>query len=275
MEHRSHRYDDKWLWLFIPFLGVLYRHTGETAPLKDLLSTTTYYLDLVTSMAVISIIFLVTRAAILHLDRKIAWEDQLALRAVIQGFVVFGFTIVLTVLVSFFYNEFFMTRPPEFNVAIIFAYDVPFACLMVTIIQMAYGLLYMRNYYEARLRQTVNSSEVTNTSRKTILANFGKTKIPLPSSAIAFVHKVGDFNALQTFEGKEYTLDETLDQLEQWLEKADFFRINRQCIAQRRTIVSMKNDPTGKILLTLSPTPPGEISVSRKKAQEFRNWMQQ
>jgi len=271
----KHRYDDKWLWLFIPFLGVLYRHTGETASLKDLLSTTTYYLDLGTSMVVISIIFLVTRVAILHLDRKLAWEDQLALRAVVQGFLVFGFTIVFTVLVSFFYNEFFMTRPPEFNVAIIFAYDVPFACLMVTIIQMAYGLLYMRAYYEARLALMADSNEVSNTSRKTILANFGKTKVPLPSSTIAYVHKVGDFSTLQTFEGKEYTLDETLDQLEQWLEKSDFFRINRQCIAQRSAIVSMKNDPTGKILLVLSPSPAEEISVSRKKAQEFKSWMQQ
>ncbi|MEQ8687559.1 MAG: LytTR family DNA-binding domain-containing protein [Imperialibacter sp.] len=275
MAHSSHRYQDKWLWLLVPFFGVLYRHTGETASLKDLLSTPIYYLDVATAILVIGIIFTVTRATIVHLDRRVAWEDQTALRGFIQGFVVYGFTVLLTVLVSFFYNEFFMTRPPEFNVAIVFAYDVPFACLMVTIIQMAYGLLYMRAHYEAKLEQKAGAQETNTVSRKTILANFGKAKVPLPASTIAYVHKVGDFSTLQTFEGKEYTLDDTLDQLEQWLEKTDFFRINRQCIAQRRAIVSMKNDPTGKVLLKLSPSPPEEITVSRKKAQEFRSWMQQ
>ncbi|CAD5283499.1 MULTISPECIES: LytTR family DNA-binding domain-containing protein [unclassified Imperialibacter] len=275
MEHRSHRYQDKWLWLLVPFFGVLYRHTGETASLKDLLSSPIYYLDIITSILVIGIIFTVTRTLIVYLDKRVAWEKQATLRALVQGFAVYGFTIVLTVLVSFFYNEFFMTRPPEFNVAIVFAYDVPFACLMVTIIQMAYGLLYMRAHYEARLEQEAGTPEINNVSRKTILANFGKAKVPLPASTIAYVHKVGDFSTLQTFEGKEYTLDDTLDQLEQWLEKTDFFRINRQCIAQRRAIFSMKNDPTGKVLLKLSPSPPEEITVSRKKAQEFRSWMQQ
>jgi DNA-binding LytR/AlgR family response regulator len=275
MAHRSHRYQDKWLWLLVPFFGVLYRHTGETASLKDLLSSPIYYLDVVTAILVIGIIFTVTRATVVHLDRRVAWEDQTALRALIQGFVIYGFTVLLTVLVSFFYNEFFMTRPPEFNVAVVFAYDVPFACLMVTIIQMAYGLLYMRAHYETRLGQKAGASETNTVFRKTILANFGKTKIPLASSSIAYVHKVGDFVTLQTFEGKEYTLDDTLDQLEQWLEKTDFFRINRQCIAQRRAIISIKNDPTGKVQLTLSPSPSEGMTVSRKKAQEFRSWMEQ
>jgi len=275
MTTSSHRYHDKWLWLTIPFFGVLYRHTGETASLTDLLKSPIYYLDLVTSMAVIGVLFVVTRAVIIGLDRKIPWETQTTLRVLLQAAMVYGFTIVFTVLVSFFYNEFFMTRPPEFNLAVVFVYDVPFAALMITIVQMAYGLLYMKSYYEQKLAASQGVATADTGSRKTILANSGKAKVPIAIGNIAFICKVGDFTAVQTFELKEYTIDESLDQVEEWLPQADFFRVSRQCIAQRKTIVAMTGDPTGKIILTLSPGPGEVVTVSKKKAQEFKFWLNQ
>lgn len=273
MEKYANRYKDGWLLILVPVFGVVYRHTGETEPLQNLLSTRVYYLDVATSIAVIAVIWTGIRLTISQLDRQLAWEEQPLLRALVQAVIVYGFTIVVTALVSFFYNETLMTRPPEFNLAVVFAYDVPFACLMVTIIQLAYGLLYMHGYYEYRLRQQ-KTGLAAATGRKTVVATFGKSQVPLNVSSIAFFYKAGDMVRTRTFDGKDYTMDEPLDSLEEQLSGGDFFRINRQHLAHRRSIIAMQPDASGKITLSMVPKPDGDVTVSKKKAKEFKQWME-
>jgi DNA-binding LytR/AlgR family response regulator len=74
-------------------------------------------------------------------------------------------------------------------------------------------------------------------------------------------------------EGQSFSIDQTLEQLEEALPKTEFFRLNRQIIAHRQAVRKVESDGTGRLLLHLTPAFSEEVSVSRKKAGVFKAWM--
>jgi len=54
---------------------------------------------------------------------------------------------------------------------------------------------------------------------------------------------------------------------------SEFFRLNRQIIAHRQAICKVETEGSGRLLLQLSPAFSEEVSVSRKKANAFKDWM--
>jgi len=72
---------------------------------------------------------------------------------------------------------------------------------------------------------------------------------------------------------KEYTLDYNLEQMETELNPNQFYRLNRKIIANIEAIVKVSNESGGKLKVTIDPAPDFEITVSRLKASEFKNWM--
>ena len=73
--------------------------------------------------------------------------------------------------------------------------------------------------------------------------------------------------------GEKYIVDKPLELLEEKLDPKTFFRLNRQCISNIRSIENSVAYNKGKILVYLSPKPPKNILVSREKATEFKNWL--
>lgn len=79
---------------------------------------------------------------------------------------------------------------------------------------------------------------------------------------------------LRNLQGQSFTIDQTLEQLEESLPKSEFFRLNQQIIAHRQAIRKVETDGSGRLLLQLNPVFSEEVTVSRKKAGVFKNWMQ-
>ncbi len=76
-------------------------------------------------------------------------------------------------------------------------------------------------------------------------------------------------------DGKKYITDfRSLDEIEELLDPAKFFRANRQYIISLPYIESMRGDETGKILLKLKLTPSPEVIISKEKAAQFRKWVE-
>ncbi len=78
---------------------------------------------------------------------------------------------------------------------------------------------------------------------------------------------------IMTLDGNKWVLDKPLDQLEGQLNPEQFFRLNRQCIANIEAVSAAHPFEKGKILIDLMPKTSNPTIVSREKASDFKKWM--
>ena len=71
----------------------------------------------------------------------------------------------------------------------------------------------------------------------------------------------------------KYCIDHTLDQLEDLLDPAFFFRINRKLIISLGAMQKIHTYFNGRLKLDLQPLPNFEVIVSRDRVQNFKLWL--
>ena len=77
---------------------------------------------------------------------------------------------------------------------------------------------------------------------------------------------------LLTTEGKKHITDyRSLDEIEELVDPSIFYRANRQCLVHLPAIESYRADHTSKLQLKLRSFK-DEITISKEKAAEFRDW---
>ena len=75
------------------------------------------------------------------------------------------------------------------------------------------------------------------------LVSVGDTFRYVDASDIAFFYSEDKYNYLHTFGGKRYIINYSLEQLEAMLERNDFFRVSRSCIAHILSLIHI-SEPT-------------------------------
>lgn len=106
-----------------------------------------------------------------------------------------------------------------------------------------------------------------------ILIKYGQKLKAVDNEQMAYFFIDGRNVMLMTFEGKSYPVDENLDQLEDMLDKSQFFRANRQTIVNFQAINDMVVYSKSRIKLVLIPPSPDEVIVSGNRSSEFKNWL--
>ncbi|MEO0468685.1 MAG: LytTR family DNA-binding domain-containing protein [Bacteroidota bacterium] len=80
---------------------------------------------------------------------------------------------------------------------------------------------------------------------------------------------------LHTFQGERFPLLKKLEYVESVCDPTRFFRINRQMLVNRATILSFEPYFNRKIILQLSVNIPDQAIVSRLKVSALKNWLEQ
>ena len=106
------------------------------------------------------------------------------------------------------------------------------------------------------------------------LVRQGEQLLPLAVAEIAWFLSRHETVTLVAADGRRFVLDYTLEQLETLLDPAQFFRLNRQLIAQLPAVRRLHPHFGGKLLVELHPAPPEEILVSREKASAVKAWLE-
>jgi two-component system LytT family response regulator len=101
----------------------------------------------------------------------------------------------------------------------------------------------------------------------------GTRLVPCNIDQVAYFYAEDKLVYVQLFDGKKYIWDESLDKLEQQLDPTLMFRAGRQLLISRNAIESIHNYFNGKLKLTLKPAISMEVTVSREKAGDFKNWL--
>ena len=109
--------------------------------------------------------------------------------------------------------------------------------------------------------------------KQRFLVYVGEHLQSVQTSDIAYFYSVEKSTFLTTKTGKSYSVDLSLEKLENMLSPTDFFRINRQFLISFGAIKKISILSKSRIKLLLEPLPTDETLISTARTHEFREWL--
>jgi len=118
-------------------------------------------------------------------------------------------------------------------------------------------------------------AQLSRQYKQSLLVHYREKIIPVKVADVCLVHAANGLVSLHTADKQQYAIQYTIDQLENMLDPAKFFRANRQFIINRDTVQNIEHYFNRRLVVhTLCPAPE-TIIVSRLKANDFLRWIEQ
>jgi DNA-binding LytR/AlgR family response regulator len=116
--------------------------------------------------------------------------------------------------------------------------------------------------------------EFRNQYKSRFLIKIGDKFRSIPSGEISHFHICERSVFLNDYQGKDYGIDYSLEQLQDMLDPRKFFRINRECIVNIDSITLMYSYSSSRLQLTLKNKEKSDLFiVSRDKVADFKRWV--
>lgn len=96
----------------------------------------------------------------------------------------------------------------------------------------------------------------------------------IPTEKIAFFYVKYESSIIMSFDRQEYSVNYSLDQLQSLLSSNDYFRLNRQYLINFSAIKEVEHYFARKLLVNLGVPAPDKLLVSKEKAANFLNWLE-
>lgn len=124
--------------------------------------------------------------------------------------------------------------------------------------------------YEALLRSL---KQQTPEYRSRILVSHGQKIKAIPEENIRYCYAEERLVFIKTKDGDRYVADETLDQLQQALNPAHYFRVNRKFLLRFEAIDQMYSYSRSRVKIQLNPPCEQECIVSTDRSPDFKLWL--
>lgn len=109
--------------------------------------------------------------------------------------------------------------------------------------------------------------------KERFLVKQGQKLLSTPIDQIAYFFSEGRFIFFKTFENQKFLLEYRIEQLEKILPPDRFFRVNRTFVISLPTVKEIHAYFGNRLKLYLSPAADKEVIVSRKRVNEFKEWL--
>ncbi|RXK60597.1 response regulator transcription factor [Lacibacter luteus] len=109
--------------------------------------------------------------------------------------------------------------------------------------------------------------------RKRFLVKHGQKLVSVEVEDIAYFYSDGRLNFFKTKDNKKFVVDYTMDELEDMLDPAQYFRISRSFYVSVTSIDKIDDYFGNRLVLGLIPEVDKEALVSREKVTDFKKWM--
>ena len=109
--------------------------------------------------------------------------------------------------------------------------------------------------------------------KERFLVKQGQRLLSISVSQVAYFFSEERFIFLRTFDNQKFLLEYRMEQLEKLLSPQAFFRINRSYIVSLDTVKEIHAYFGNRLKLFLSPSAESEVIVSRKRVNEFKQWL--
>ena len=115
----------------------------------------------------------------------------------------------------------------------------------------------------------------TENYKKRFLIQVGSKIRTVETKDVAWFHADGKYVFLKTFAGQNYPVDFSLDKLENMVDPAKFFRINRKYMVNMEAIDGMTAWSRSRVKIKLNPPADDETEtvVSIDRSPDFKKWL--
>lgn len=109
--------------------------------------------------------------------------------------------------------------------------------------------------------------------KKRFLIRFGEHIKTLNVEEVAYFFSENKATFARNHDGRNFPVDYNLDTLENMVDPAVFFRINRQFLVNLSAIAEMKTYSKARVIITLKPHAQEQPVVSSERSAYFKQWL--
>ena len=113
----------------------------------------------------------------------------------------------------------------------------------------------------------------TPTSKKSFLVFKNNKYITVSVEKIAFFFIKYESSIIACFDGQEYFVHHSLDQIQTLLNGNQFFRLNRQYLVNFNAIKEVEHYFARKLLVNLTVPVAGQLLITKEKVTGFLRWL--
>ncbi len=115
---------------------------------------------------------------------------------------------------------------------------------------------------------------LSNTYKARFLVKVGEHLRMIPVDEIAVFISMEKSTFLRTYNGRDYGIDFTLEQIVGLVDPKKFFRVNRKFIVDIKSIQDIIAYSNSRLKLKLAIATDEEVIVSRERVGEFKEWLE-
>ncbi|WP_431241451.1 LytTR family transcriptional regulator DNA-binding domain-containing protein [Flavobacterium sp. P21] len=120
-----------------------------------------------------------------------------------------------------------------------------------------------------------DTSKESEIPKKRMLTYHKDELIKLDIGEIAYILLDTGITYIYTFDNRQYSDNNSLDEVMKWLDPTIFYRANRQFIININSISSILLYGKNQLKLIIKYDPKIDIIISKNKVAEFKNWLDQ
>jgi two-component system, LytTR family, response regulator LytT len=109
--------------------------------------------------------------------------------------------------------------------------------------------------------------------RNRYLVNYRDLLVPVHTNEIAYFGSEFKNTFFVTHNNIRYTVNQTMEEVENELDPSKFFRVTRQHIISEQSIHKIHTYFNGRLKLELIPKLDEEVIISRDKSNQFKEWL--
>ena len=299
-----------WFFIYYTISALAVVHIGNDNTFSELLNNPSYYTDLIFALVLSYVCGLYLYLFYKKLDVTYFYKQDFFSRIKKQFSMGILLPLVLIISIEILYLIYLLDIP--LSSSSIFYLELPLIFIFLFLANAAYFLNYEfkhRNEFlakniEKNLSEKIESNlkskvetEVTEkiTEQLTVkietdfkekleqeknkfptyfVVNRGHEFIKIPIEEIAFFELSEKNIYLTTFEGNRFYQKEKLQHFSQLLSPQNFYQLNRQIIAHRKSIVGYETTTTRKLKINFLPTSLEEQFVAKANVSIFLEWYQ-
>ncbi|MBC5773114.1 response regulator transcription factor [Pontibacter sp. KCTC 32443] len=125
----------------------------------------------------------------------------------------------------------------------------------------------------SHLQHFLQSQQLQQQVKSTFLVKQGQAIKTIPVEEVSYFWAEEGVVFLVTKQNKRFIVNYTLDQLEEQIDSAIFFRANRQLIVHINAVQEVRPYFKGRLSVLLHPSTEKEVIISSSKAPGFKDWL--
>lgn len=104
---------------------------------------------------------------------------------------------------------------------------------------------------------------------------FSKNKYTtVQTDQIAFIYIRNDSSTIMTFQGQEYAITQSMDQIQGLLSPKQFYRLNRQYLINFSAVKEVEHYFARKLFVKLTVPSPDKLLIGKEKTSVFLSWLE-